>query len=264
MKKTIILLFVGCLLSLTDLLAQENFENCFALKRIRAKAGGASAYEAVEIAETICYRKFYPDKKRMVASKKHALKENSDKDTIQETSKKENNNNWVVATQLRVHWELQDVKTLVSDTRSAKKIITNEETPIAKITGNSDNLNLRFAGKNSDLILNYSKDGKQKIITSTSREIGKWSLGGSLTIDKDSANSNANISDFGKIHLKHRSGLRLNFNRTNVLKDVNGSSSVNSGEIGFTTKNKKYNSTLDGSLLFNDGFSTRIQMYQSF
>ena len=266
MKKIILLIIVGLLFSLTNLFAQDSFEDCFALKRIRAKAGGASAYEAVEIAEAICYGKFYPNKKRVAFKEQNSLeKKDSSKDSskvvTQKTNEQQENNAYeVVATQLRVNWELQDAGILVSNNKSVKQTTPNEKTPVAEITGNSDNLNLRFTGKNSDLNLNYSKNGRQEITTSTSRRYGGWNLGSSLTIGRDSASSDANISNSEKIHINHKSGLRVNFNRIHT----EGSDPINSGEVGFTTKGKKYYDTLDGSLIFNNGFTTRIQMNQKF
>ena len=206
MKKKIIFLFVGLLLSIINLFA-DDFEDCFEIEKLRSKIGGASVYASIEIAKMICDRI----------------------DPANNTNSTNSRNGFV-----------------------------------ANISGSSSNLNLTFTGKNSFFDLNYFADGRRSYAASTFRKTSGWNLKGSLIINQYPIVEGSNISNNSSIQATHKSGLLLNFNRTNILKNIDGSSSVNTGEIGFSTKNKKYNSTFNGNLLFNNGLTTRIQMQQGF
>ena len=157
-----------------------------------------------------------------------------------------------------MNWEFKGDVALVNQPQSSNTNSANyRDRFVANISGSSSNLNLIFTGKNSSFGLNYFADGRHSYTASASRKTGGWNLNGSLIIDQDSVAEDANVSDRSSVQATHKSGLRLNFNRTNILRNIDGSSSVNTGEIGFITKNKEHNRTFNGSLLFKERFNNK-------
>ena len=225
--KKIFFILVVFFFSLANLLAQDSFEDCFEIKRLRVKAGGANVYEAIEIAKIICNRA-YPSQKKIALGKVNAVGTNSNKVESQDANTTKNNNDsneeeiqniddinsnidWGDYYSLRVNWEFKGDVALVNQPQSSNTNSANyRDRFVANISGSSSNLNLIFTGKNSSFGLNYFADGRHSYTASASRKTGGWNLNGSLIIDQDSVAEDANVSDRSSVQATHKSGLRLN------------------------------------------------------
>ena len=163
--------------------------------------------------------------------------------------------------QLRVNWDLQYIPVESKKNQLNNQKTTNIDRPIATISGSSSNISLNFAGKYSSFRLNYLASGRQSYSLSGYKTMEDWSLSGYLRLDRDFFESDTNISGVSSIKAIHKSGLRLNFNRS-YLPD---NSLISSGEISFTTKVKRHGNTVHGGIRFNgDNLTTTIQMKQGF